>query len=66
MSTVLTLVGDQNPLRVSYFPPLELNGSSEIGLLSLYCRNVVPNVTEANNRFYYDGEKKVVVVSTLR
>ena len=61
MSTVLTLVGDQNPLRVSYFPPLELNGSSEIGLLSLYCRNVVPNVTEANNRFYYDRGNVVVV-----
>lgn len=59
MSTVLTLLGHQNPLRAYYFPPLD--GSWEVGLLSLHTRNVVPNVTRNNNIFYYGNGKSLVL-----
>ena len=37
-------------------------GELEIGLLSLHTRNVVPNVTEANNVFYYGNDKYLEVL----
>ena len=51
MTTVVSLLGRENPLRNSFFPPLE--GEWEIGLLSLHTRNVVPNIMKKNNMFYY-------------
>lgn len=61
MSTVLSLLGYENPLRAYYFPPLELHGALEVGLLSLHTRNVVPNVTFNNNIFYYDNKESLVL-----
>ena len=61
MSTVLTLLGQKNPLRAYYFPPLNLEGPLELGLLSLHTRNVVPNVTFNNNIFYYRGNDSLVL-----
>ena len=63
MSTVLTLLGHQNPLKAYYFPPLDLDGPLELGLLSLHTRNVVPNITFNNNIFYY-GNKQTLVLPT--
>lgn len=51
MSTVVSLTGTQNPLKVQFFPPIE--GWWEVGLLSLQSRNTVPNITACNNIFYY-------------
>ena len=59
-STVLSLLSKKNPLQAQFFPPLE--GKLEIGLLSLHGRHVVPNVTEANNVFYYGTDKYLEVI----
>lgn len=59
MSTVISLTGTENPLKVQFFPPLE--GSWELGLLSLHSRNIVPNITMANNMFYYGKGDQIEV-----
>ena len=61
MTKVLVLAGDKNPLKVSFFPPLDLETEYELGLLSVHGRNVVPNITRANNCFHYDQEKQVSI-----
>lgn len=57
MSTVVSLMGKENPLQAEFFPPLE--GEFEIGLLSVHTRNIVPNITSKNNMFYYSYEDKL-------
>lgn len=59
MSNVLSLSGVGNPLVASFFPPLD--GQWEIGLLSLYGWNAVPNVTTRNNMFHYDNNRTLVL-----
>lgn len=44
-------MGMENPLRVQFFPPLE--GEWELGFLALYTKNIIPNITKANNILYY-------------
>ena len=61
MTKVLVLAGDKNPLKVSFFPPLDLETEYELGLLSVHGRNVAPNITRANNCFHYDQEKQISV-----
>lgn len=46
---ILTLTAWENPLQATYFPPLELQGECELGLLSVRARNLTPNVTMLNN-----------------
>lgn len=59
MATIISLMGRENPLEARFFPPLE--GRWELGMLSLHSRNIVPNITEANNIFYYDREQSLKV-----
>ena len=57
MSLTLTLSGKSNVLTANYFPPIDLSdGEYELGLTTFETYNTVPNVTSANNKFYY-GEK---------
>ena len=57
MSLTLTLSGKSNILTAEFFPPIDLsNGEYELGLTTFETYNTIPNVTSANNKFYY-GEK---------
>ena len=58
MSLTLTLSGRSNVLTVNYFPPIDLSdGEYELGLTTMETYNTIPNVTSANNIFYFDDEE---------
>ena len=57
MSRTLTLTGRNSVLEAKYNPPLDLNdGEYELGLANFETYNTIPNVTSANNKFYYDNK----------
>ena len=57
MSLTLTLSGTRSVLSVNYFPPIDLSdGAYELGLANFETYNTIPNVTSANNKFYF-GDK---------
>lgn len=63
MSLTLTLTGTTSVLTASYFPALDLSdGEYELGLTNFETYNAIPNVSSANNRFYYDTDDKTITI----
>lgn len=62
MSYTFTLKGTSNVLSANYYPPIELNPQHDyvLGLIALHTYNTIPNITEKNNKFYYDN--KVIAI----
>lgn len=56
MSRTLSLCGTSSILTTDYFPPIDLNGVYECGLIDFITYNSIPNVDETNNLFYF-GDK---------
>ena len=63
MSLTLTLSGKSNALTANYFPPIDLSdGEYELGLTTFETYNTVPNVTSANNKFYFgDNDEEITI-----
>lgn len=51
MSFTLEFSSNESHFSVEYFPPIELLGSYECGLISLYTYNSIPNINNTNNIF---------------
>ncbi|KYN22268.1 hypothetical protein ALC57_05331 [Trachymyrmex cornetzi] len=63
MSLTLALNGTTSILTASYFPALDLsNGEYELGLTNFETYNAIPNVTSANNKFYFDTDDKIITI----
>lgn len=58
-AVTLTLNGTE--LSADYFPPIQLDGKYEIGLILLETFNSIPNVDKSNNMFYYDDDKIISI-----
>lgn len=58
MSITFTLSDTSSVLEANIFPPIQLNGEYEIGLISFLTYNSIPNVDLTNNLFHY-GEKNL-------
>ena len=63
MSLTLTLSGKNNALTANYFPPIDLSdGEYELGLTTFETYNTIPNVTSANNKFYFgDNDEEITI-----
>ncbi|KYQ56420.1 hypothetical protein ALC60_04650 [Trachymyrmex zeteki] len=62
MSLTLTLTGTNSVLATSYFPALNLSdGEYELGLTNFETYNTIPNITSANNKFYFDTDKTISI-----
>lgn len=63
MSLTLTLSGKSSVLTADYFPPIDLSdGEYELGLTTFETYNTIPNVTSANNKFYFgDNDEEIVI-----
>lgn len=61
MSFTLTLSNTSSTLETNFFPPLNLEGSYEIGLISFLSYNSIPNIDLSNNRFHF-GENKYIEI----
>lgn len=63
MSYTFTIIGTSSVLSTDYYPPIDLDPNSRytLGLIGLYTYNTVPNVTEENNKFYYDNDIPITV-----
>ena len=63
MSLTLTLSGKSSVLTVDYFPPIDLNdGEYELGLTTFETYNTIPNVTLANNKFYFNDNDEEITI----
>jgi len=60
MSRTFSLRGTSSVLSTDFYPPLELEPSSEyaLTLLSLHTYNTIPNIEEGINNGFYFGDKK--------
>lgn len=56
MSRTLSLCGNSSILTIDYFPPIDLNGEYECGLVDFITYNSIPNIDETNNLLHF-GEK---------
>lgn len=52
MSFTLTLSGNSSELSAEYYPPLELNGNYECGLINFESYHSIPNVDFFNNMLH--------------
>ncbi|KYN19119.1 hypothetical protein ALC57_08563 [Trachymyrmex cornetzi] len=43
-------------------PPPLINGEYELGLTNFETYNAIPNVTSANNKFYFDTDDKIITI----
>lgn len=57
MSLTLTVSNNSSVLEANFFPPLVLDGSYDIGLVSFLSFNTIPNVDYSNCRFHYTDSK---------
>ena len=63
MSLTLTLSGRSSILTVNYFPPLDLSDDMyELGLANFETYNTIPNVTSANNKFYFGESDEIIAI----
>ena len=63
MSLTLTLCGRSNILTAEFFPPIDLSdGEYELGLTTFETYNTIPNVTSANDKFYYEEKDKEITI----
>lgn len=56
MSLTYALTGTSSQLSCDYFPPIELAGEYECGLVDLQTYNSIPNIDEGNNLFHIGSE----------
>lgn len=63
MSCTFTLKGTGNVLSANYYPPIDLDPSSEyaLGLIGFHTYNSIPNIDRNTNKFYYDDGKVVTI-----
>lgn len=61
MSVTLSITGNSSLLSTIYTPPLDFNDNYECALLHFSTFNSIPNITENNNKFYYDDNKVVEI-----
>ena len=61
MSFTFTLSSITNPLRVYFFPPIELKGESEIAFLNIDAGYAPLNITNENNMIILEGQIKAVI-----
>lgn len=59
MSFTLQLTSDSSILKSEFFPPINLAGDYEAGLIGFSGWNSISNVTQDNNTLWYDGNKKI-------
>jgi hypothetical protein len=58
MSLTITLSKQSNELTNTFFPPIQLDdGNYEIGLLSFDTYNLIPNIDETNDSFYFADDQ---------
>lgn len=62
MSRTFTFSDTRSILSAEFFPPIELDGDYEIGLLSLETYNSIPNVDSSNNKFHFDEPLKTLEI----
>jgi hypothetical protein len=62
MSQTFTFSDTSSVLSSNFFPPIELEGDHEIGLLSLETYNSIPNVDSTNNLFHFDEPLKTIKI----
>ena len=62
MSVIFTLSGTESILKAIFNPPIYLNKNEEyvLGFTNFESFNVIPNIHEKNNKFYYDYNNKVI------
>ena len=60
MSFTLQLTSDSSILKSEFFPPIDLSGEYEAGLIGHFGWYSISNVTQDNNTLWYDGNKKIV------
>lgn len=64
-SCTLTLTGKSHELSYDFLEPLDLTDDNyDIGLINFHTYNSIPNVDEANNKFYYDGKTVTLPVGS--
>lgn len=56
MARTLSFSGNTSVLLEKYFPPIDIPGDYECGLLSLFTYNSIPNIDKSNNLFYIGSE----------
>jgi hypothetical protein len=63
MSQTFTLQGVTHELSCDYHPVIDLDprANYSLGLISFRTYNTIPNIDAANNRFYYDKDKVVII-----
>ena len=61
MSYTFTVNSISNPLRVDFFPPIELKGESEIAFLNMEAFDAPVNITKENNIIMMEGHIKVII-----
>lgn len=66
MSFTLALTGDKSILSAKFNPPIYLEENVEyaIGLTNFESFNVIPNIDEKNNKFYYGSNNQYVEIPT--
>jgi hypothetical protein len=63
MSLTFTLSDKSSVLTVDYFSPIDLSdGDYKLGLTTLKTYNTIPNVTLANDKFYFDDNDKEITI----
>ena len=61
MSLTFSLSGKNSVLAVNYFPPIDLSDREyELGFTTFETYNAIPNVTLANNKFYYEEKDEEI------
>lgn len=61
MSFTLSVSGNSSILSTNYSPTLDLSGNYECALLHFTTFNSIPNITNNNNKFYYDVDKEIEI-----
>lgn len=61
MSLTLTLSNNTSILEANFFPPLNLEGSYDIGLISFLSYNSIPNIDLTNNKFHFGDSQQIEI-----
>ena len=61
MSKMLHVTTMRPITNINYFPPIELTGRYEIGLIAIEILNYFPNITSLNNLFHYNNGEVITI-----
>ena len=64
-SLTLSLTSKSSVLKAGYFPPIELDGEYELGLIELLTFNSIPNIDLGCNKFYTRDARNSLEVTEL-